>query len=156
LVPNRSARGRRARLRCSVGSASDVLKSRTHQKRGRKGHEKTGAPQPRQAKGENKIKVKYYHRIHNGSVSLWWMNGISGFIGGSGYEPVRSLEAGTAKEASEHKPKQQRRSAKQLRENWDNGERDGLHECSRCQRILTSEPNVTHWATQACKKNSAK
>jgi hypothetical protein len=83
------------------------------------------------------------------------MNGISWELGGSGYEPVRSLEAGTVKEVSEHKPKQQRRSAKQLREHWNNGEKDGLYECSRCHRILTSEPSVMHWATQACKKNSA-
>ena len=74
----------------------------------------------------------------------------------SGYQPVRSLEAGTEKEARQEKPRQlrARRTSEQLREQWDRGERKGLHECQRCHRIMTSKPENSHYDTNACKKKS--
>jgi len=78
-----------------------------------------------------------------------------------GYEPVRTLEAGSEKEAAalaqaHDKPRAPRRTAQQLQEAWNRGERRGLHECNRCHRILTSQPDAAHYSTKKCQINNSK
>ena len=72
-------------------------------------------------------------------------------VGASGYQPVRTLEAGTAKETKE---KKQRRTQEQLKQQWDRGERDGLHQCPKCMKIMTSRPDDTHFKTKTCQNNT--
>ena len=71
-------------------------------------------------------------------------------IGASGYQPVRTLEAGTAKETKE---KKQRRTPEQLKQQWERGERDGLHQCPKCKKIMTSRPDDIHFKTKSCQNN---
>jgi hypothetical protein len=80
---------------------------------------------------------------------------------GPGYEPVRSLEAGALKEAkgrenksveeviSGDKTKKRRRTAQQIQQQWDNGERHGLYQCERCHRVYANPVSVKHRSSSA-------
>jgi hypothetical protein len=76
---------------------------------------------------------------------------------GKEYDPVRTLEVGTEKEAKEKQIDQsvtqkKRRTPQQVLQQWNNGDRSGLYQCEHCLRVYTTKPDKRHWTSTACIK----